>query len=88
MTKAIYNQTHVSVPQADALLAQADGMTDSRARILLYLRAEQLLVNQGVAIPLSQYLATYAVRSRVSGWRVAPTLLTPLSVWQRVYIAR
>ena len=45
-TKAAHNQGHASVPQADALLAQADGMSDQRARIPLYQQAEQLLVNQ------------------------------------------
>jgi peptide/nickel transport system substrate-binding protein/oligopeptide transport system substrate-binding protein len=87
-TKAAYNQGHASVPQADALLALADGMSDQAARIPLYQRAEQLLVNQGAAIPLYQSLQHYAVRSRVSGWRIAPTLITPLSVWQSAYIKR
>jgi ABC-type oligopeptide transport system substrate-binding subunit len=87
-TKAAYNQSHASVPQVDALLAQADGMSDQTARIPLYQLAEQLLVNQGAAIPLYQPLQNYAVRSRVSGWRIAPTLITPLSVWQSAYIKR
>jgi ABC-type oligopeptide transport system substrate-binding subunit len=87
-TKAPYNPRHVSVPQADALLEQADGMSDQAARIPLYQQAEQLLVNQGAAIPLYQPLQNYAVRSRVSGWRIAPTLITPLSVWQSAYIKR
>jgi peptide/nickel transport system substrate-binding protein/oligopeptide transport system substrate-binding protein len=86
--KALYNPRHVSVPQADALLAQADGMSDQSARIPLYQLAEQLLVNQAAAIPLYQALQNYAVRSHVVGWRIAPTLQTPLSVWQTAYIKR
>jgi peptide/nickel transport system substrate-binding protein/oligopeptide transport system substrate-binding protein len=87
-THAAYNQSHVSVPQADALLAQADGMADQAARIPLYQLGEQLLVNQGAAIPLAQAYATYAVRLRVANWWVASTGVTPLSVWQSAYIKR
>ena len=82
------NLSHVSVPQVDALLSQADGMNDQTARLPLYQQAEQLLVNQGAAIPLYQTMAVYAMRSRVVGWRIAPTGVTPLSVWQQVYIKR
>ncbi len=53
-THAAYNTRHISVPQADALLSQADGMSDQSARIPLYQLAEQLLVNQAAAIPLYQ----------------------------------
>jgi ABC-type oligopeptide transport system substrate-binding subunit len=55
-THAAYNQTHVGVPQADALLARADGMSDLAARIPLYQLAEQLLINAGAVIPLYQTL--------------------------------
>jgi len=47
-----------------------------------------LLLNQGAAIPLTQSVNWYAVRSRVVGWRVAPTGVTPLPSWQQVYIKR
>ena len=87
-TKASYNQSHASVPQADALLAQADGMSDLSARIPLYQLAEQLLVNQAAAIPLYQQVFRYAVRSHVVGWRIAPTTITSLSTWQSAYITR
>jgi ABC-type oligopeptide transport system substrate-binding subunit len=82
------NLSHVSMPQVDTLLAQADGMGDQAARIPLYQQAEQLLVNQGAAIPLTQDVTWYAVRSRVVGWRIAPSDITPLTVWQQVYIKR
>jgi ABC-type oligopeptide transport system substrate-binding subunit len=87
-TQAKYNYSAVSMPQVDALLAQADGMSDQTARIALYQQAEQLLINQGAAIPLTQSVNWYAVRSRVVGWHVAPMGVTPLSVWQQVYIKR
>jgi len=87
-THASYNQSHVSVPQADALLAQADNMSDLTTRMPLYQHAEQLLVTQGAAIPLAQTYATYALRSRVADWRIAPTNSTPLSIWQTAYLKR
>jgi ABC-type oligopeptide transport system substrate-binding subunit len=87
-THAPYNQSHVSVPQVDALLAQADGMSDLTARIPLYQQAEQLLVTQSVAIPLTQPSFTCALRLGVANWHVAPTTLTPLPVWQTTYLAR
>ena len=63
-------------------------MSDQSARIPLYQQAEQLLVNQAAAIPLYQPLITYVMRSRVADWRIASTLITPLSVWQTAYIKR
>jgi oligopeptide transport system substrate-binding protein len=87
-TNAPYDQTFVSIPQVDQLCAQADGMSDLSARIPLYQQAEQLLVNQVAAIPYAQPLNTYVVRSRVVGWRVAPTGQTPLSVWRTAYLTK
>jgi ABC-type oligopeptide transport system substrate-binding subunit len=87
-THAAFNQSHVSVPQADALLAQADGMSEQSTRMPLYKHAEQLLVTQGAAIPLAQTYTTYALRSRVAHWRIAPTNVTPLSIWQTAYLTR
>jgi peptide/nickel transport system substrate-binding protein/oligopeptide transport system substrate-binding protein len=87
-THAAYNRGYASVPAVDALCAQADASSDQALRISLYQQAEQLLVNQGAAIPLYQSTATYVVRSRVVGWRMAPAGQTPLSVWQQVYIRR
>jgi peptide/nickel transport system substrate-binding protein/oligopeptide transport system substrate-binding protein len=82
------NLSHVSDSRVDALLAQADGMSDQAARLPLYQQGEQLLVNQGAAIPLYQTMTVYALRSRVAGWRIAPTGVTPLSVWQTAYLKR
>jgi peptide/nickel transport system substrate-binding protein/oligopeptide transport system substrate-binding protein len=81
-TRAEYNVSAVSNAQVDALLAQADSMTDLTARVPLYQQAEQLLVNQGAAVPLTQPVVRSAVRSRVVGWRVAPTGVTPFELWQ------
>jgi ABC-type transport system substrate-binding protein len=54
----------------------------------LYRQAEHLLVTQVAAIPLYQSINTTVVRSHVAGWRLAPTGMTPLSVWQATYIRR
>jgi peptide/nickel transport system substrate-binding protein/oligopeptide transport system substrate-binding protein len=83
-----YSPTGVSVPPADTLLDQADASSDQALRARLYQQAEQLLVNQVAAIPLFQSETVYVVRTKVVNWRVAPTGLTPLSVWQMTYISR
>jgi ABC-type oligopeptide transport system substrate-binding subunit len=87
-SQAPYDQFSASIPTVDALCAQADASTDQGARLKLYQQAEQLLVTQVAAIPLYQYTATFVVRSRVVGWRIAPTGQTPLSVWQTMYVRR
>jgi oligopeptide transport system substrate-binding protein len=87
-THGAYNRSFVSIPAVDALCAQADAINHQEGRIQLYQQAEQLLVTQGAAIPFRQNMATYVVRSRVVGWRMAPAGQTPLSVWQQVYIRR
>jgi oligopeptide transport system substrate-binding protein len=88
MTHGAANISHASVRQVDTLLAQADGMTDLATRVALYQQAEQLLVDQGATVPLTQPVMWYAVRARVVGWQVAPTGVTPLSVWQTAYLTR
>jgi peptide/nickel transport system substrate-binding protein/oligopeptide transport system substrate-binding protein len=87
-TQSVYNQSFVSIPQVDALCAQADAATDQQLRVSLYQQAEQLLITQVAAIPLYQRTATSVVRSRVVNWRMAPAGMTPLGVWQQVYVQR
>jgi peptide/nickel transport system substrate-binding protein/oligopeptide transport system substrate-binding protein len=82
------NVDRFSFPQVDALCAQAEAATDQATRLQLYRQAEQLLVAQGFAIPLYQTIQTTAMRSRIVGWRMGPLEVTPLSVWQQVYIRR
>ena len=66
----------------------ADGIV-SRGHLICPQHAWRFSTATGRHAEASQYcLATYAVRSRIIGWRVAPTLQTPLAVWQRVYITR
>jgi oligopeptide transport system substrate-binding protein len=87
-TQARYNFSFVSILAVDALCAQADALGNQEGRVQLYQQAEQLLVTQGAAIPLYQYTTTYVVRSRVVGWRLASSGVTPLSVWQTTSIKR
>jgi peptide/nickel transport system substrate-binding protein/oligopeptide transport system substrate-binding protein len=84
-TRGLFNGGAISIPEVDTLCAQADASLDQTGRIPPYQQAEQLLVTQVAAIPLYQSLDFHAVRSRVVGWRLAPTGMTPLSVWQQVY---
>jgi peptide/nickel transport system substrate-binding protein/oligopeptide transport system substrate-binding protein len=81
-----YDRSVVSIPEVNALCAQADASSDQPTRLKLYQQAEQALVTQGAAIPLYQTIQTTVVRSHVVGWRLAPTGMTPLSVWQTTYI--
>ena len=93
-TDAPYNQTYnaglnaarFSIPQIDAHYAQAEATLDQAARLALYQQTEQLLVAQGLAIPLYQNELMTAMRSRVVGWRMGPLEVTPLSIWQQVYM--
>jgi oligopeptide transport system substrate-binding protein len=83
-----YNQSGVSIPEVDRLCDQADTMMDQTARIALYQRAEQLLVDQGAALPVEQSLRRYVVRLHVADWGIAPMYVTPLPVWQATYLRR
>jgi len=83
-----YNQSGVSIPEVDRLCDQADTMMDQTTRIALYHRAEQLLVDQGAALPVEQSLRRYVVRLHVADWGIAPMYLTPLPVWQVTYLRR
>jgi oligopeptide transport system substrate-binding protein len=87
-TPGLYNKPQVNLTAVDALCAQADASNDQPTRLQLYQQAEQLLVTQGAAIPLYQTIETTAVRSRVVDWRLAPTAMTPLGVWQGIYLQR
>jgi ABC-type oligopeptide transport system substrate-binding subunit len=81
------NRYALGIPQVDTLCSQADDMSELSARIPLYQQIEQLLVEQGAAIPYAQPVYTYAIRSRVVGWRML-SYVTPLSVWQATYLTR
>jgi peptide/nickel transport system substrate-binding protein/oligopeptide transport system substrate-binding protein len=84
----IYSNAHFSDSRVDALCAEAEAATDQATRLQRYQQAEQLLVAQGLAIPLYQNETISAVRSRVVNWRLSAMGVTPLSVWQQVSLKR
>lgn len=69
-SQAPQNVGRYSSPDLDALLERARGEPDLEARLGLYRRAEELLVEDGAAIFLGHRLDTYLVAPRVEG-RVA-----------------
>jgi peptide/nickel transport system substrate-binding protein/oligopeptide transport system substrate-binding protein len=83
------NQSSVDVPEADALEQQADVSNDLTGRLALYQQAEQLLINQGAFIALSQGLFAWVVRpsSKLVKWHGNSLGVTSLSTWQQAYIS-
>jgi oligopeptide transport system substrate-binding protein len=86
---APYNQSSVDVPEADALMQQADVSTDRADRLALYQHAEQLLIDQGAFIALDQGVFSWIVRpsSKLMKWNVNSFGNTALSTWQQAYIS-
>ena len=77
------------VPQADALLQQADAQTDMQQRIPLYQRAEQLLIDNATICPLFQWRDTYALRPWVKGGFIEDARgVFPNDAWVSGYIAK
>jgi oligopeptide transport system substrate-binding protein len=80
-----------SVPAADALLKQADAISDpsqSAARLQLYNQAEQLMVDNVAVCPLFTGLGHYQLRTWVKGdFVIAPNGNFPNSAWVTGYIA-
>jgi ABC-type oligopeptide transport system substrate-binding subunit len=56
-----------SVPAADALMRQADALSDMRQRVPLYQQVEQLLIDNVAVCPLFQEVNRYALRPWVKG---------------------
>ena len=88
---ALYNMNgaQVSVPAADALMRQADGLPDLSLRIPLYERAEQLLIDNVAVCPLFQTINRYALRPWVKGGFVEDARgVFPNDAWITGYIAK
>jgi oligopeptide transport system substrate-binding protein len=87
-TDSPYNEQNASIPEADQLMKQADGLQDMSQRVPLYNQAEQMLVDQVAWCPTSQYQNYYRVRTWVKGGFVQTAQGSfPLPVWQSAYIA-
>ncbi|MGE5335172.1 MAG: peptide ABC transporter substrate-binding protein [Nitrososphaerota archaeon] len=83
-----YNEQNASIPQADALMKQADGLADMNQRLPLYNQAEQMIVDQVAWCPTSQYQNYYRLRTWVKGGFVQTAQGSfPLFAWQTGYIA-
>ena len=77
------------VPAADALMRQADGLSDMSQRVPLYQQAEKLLIDNAVVCPLFQALSRYALRPWVTGGFVEDGRgVFPNDAWVSGYIAK
>jgi len=84
-----YNTQSASVPAADALMKQADALSDLAQRVPLYNQAEQLLIDNVAVCPLFQYVNHYALRSWVKGdFAEDARGLFPNDAWVSGYIAK
>jgi oligopeptide transport system substrate-binding protein len=84
---AQYNDGNVNVPDANALMARADGEQDPVQRMKDYNAAEQMLVTQVAWMSLDQAKTFYEVRSYVKGYVIDAQGYVPLTAWQTMYIA-
>ena len=84
-----YNEQSASLPAADALMQQADALSDMSQRIPLYQQAEQLLIDNVAICPLFQYVNHYALRTWVKGDFVEDARgVFPNDAWVSGYIAK
>jgi ABC-type oligopeptide transport system substrate-binding subunit len=89
MSDSPYNTQSASVPAADALMKQADALSDLAQRLPLYNQAEQLLIDNVAVCPLFQYVNHYALRTWVKGDFVEDARgLFPNDAWITGYIAK
>ena len=68
------------VPEYDALVAQADSESDWETRYKLYGDAEQVMIDQGLIVPLVHPITTAVISDALSGEASSPNALgfTPL----------
>ena len=83
------NGVQISVPAADALMRQADALSEMSQRIPLYERAEQLLIDNVAVCPLFQAINRYALRPWVKGGFIEDGRgVFPNDAWITGYIAK
>ena len=87
-TNAQYNDGNVNVADANTLMDKADKEQDQTQRMQDYNAAEQLLVTNVAWLSLDQPLGFYEIRSWIKGFSQDSQALTPLDVWQGVYVAK
>lgn len=82
-----YNGGNVNVGEANSLMQRADLEGDLTQRAHDYQAAEQLLATQVAWLPLDQPKLWWETRSYVQGFSIDAVGLTPLDVWQGMFIA-
>lgn len=83
-----YNEQNASIPAADALMKQADGLADMNQRVPLYNQAEQMIVDNVAWCTVYQYQNFYRLRTWVKGGFVQTAQGSfPLPAWQSAYVA-
>jgi oligopeptide transport system substrate-binding protein len=81
------NNNNASVAAADTLMAQADTDNDTAKRMTEYNQAEQLLINDGAAVPYEQFNLTYVLKTWVKNFTInAGGYVSPYA-WGDVQIA-
>jgi peptide/nickel transport system substrate-binding protein/oligopeptide transport system substrate-binding protein len=68
------------IPEYDALVAQADSESDWDTRYDLYAQAEQIMIDQGLIVPLVHPVTTAVISDQLGGDASQPNALgfTPL----------
>ncbi|HEV7863757.1 MAG TPA: hypothetical protein VGR20_13690, partial [Acidimicrobiia bacterium] len=66
------NLTGLASPQVDQALASARSEADPTKRLALYLRAEQMVLDQYVVVPVGQLESRMVASSRVKGFELDP----------------
>jgi peptide/nickel transport system substrate-binding protein/oligopeptide transport system substrate-binding protein len=86
-----YNAQNASVPAADQLMQQADGIfqpEQQQQRLSLYNQAEQLLINDGAFVPVYTAPNTYTLRSWVKGMTEDAQAQFPNDAWVTGYLTK
>ena len=86
-----YNEQNASVPAADTLMKQADGIfqpSQQDQRMTDYNQAEQLLINDGAFCPVYTEPNTYTQRSWVKNMTQSAEAYYPDDAWVTGYISK
>jgi peptide/nickel transport system substrate-binding protein/oligopeptide transport system substrate-binding protein len=86
---ANYNNSHVTIAQANTLMAEADINQDPTSRYQQYNQAEQLLVDQVAWLPYGQQVQSWTVQPWVHGYYLPAAglqVLTGPESWQSLYL--
>jgi peptide/nickel transport system substrate-binding protein/oligopeptide transport system substrate-binding protein len=83
---SINNTGSVTVPRANALMAQADVNLNASSRALEYNQAEQLLVSAGAWIPLDQQKTFYNQPNYVHNLQFSGLGTIPMTSWESIFL--